>query len=627
MAADRERLRAALAAACDDLRAARPVGSSHWVGELSTSALSTATAVSALSLLGEAADSPLIARGVDWLASHGNADGGWGDTDRSFSNISTTMLTVAAFHLAGQAAEQAGRLAAAEQYIAAQGGLAGLRKRYGRDKTFAVPILANSALAGRVPWSDVAPLPFELAALPQRLYRFLRLPVVSYAIPALVAIGQLRFFHRPPANPLVRWWRQRSVAASLRVLERMQPQSGGYLEAIPLTSFVVMSLAATGRRDHPVAQRGAAFLRSAVLADGSWPIDVNLATWLTSLSVGALAAAEPDWDRRLQDERPHGVDDCLNWLLQCQHLQRHPFTGADPGGWGWTDLSGAVPDADDTPAALLALARFRELPECREETRTRIDAAARAGIDWLLGLQNADGGWPTFCRGWGQLPFDRSGADLTAHALRALLAWEASPAPSDFARQRLARALRGGWNYLGNSQREDGSWVPLWFGNQRHPAEENPVYGTAKVLLAYGEAGRDAEPRPRKALDWLAHQLLAESGPDSVEEVALAVEALAACERAGRETAERRAAYQQGLDWLLRAVETRDHLKAAPIGLYFARLWYYERLYPLAFTVAALGRARAVSECPETSEQPWSSLPGVPSAAAEETTRAGEVSR
>ncbi len=26
----------------------------------------------------------------------------------------------------------------------------------------------------------------------------------------------------------------------------------------------------------------------------------------------------------------------------------------------------------------------------------------------------------------------------------------------------------------------------------------------------------------------------------------------------------------------------------APIGFYFAKLWYYERLYPMVFTVAAL---------------------------------------
>ena len=33
------------------------------------------------------------------------------------------------------------------------------------------------------------------------------------------------------------------------------------------------------------------------------------------------------------------------------------------------------------------------------------------------------------------------------------------------------------------------------------------------------------------------------------------------------------------------------HRENAPIGFYFAKLWYYERLYPLVFAVAALGRA------------------------------------
>ena len=48
-------------------------------------------------------------------------------------------------------------------------------------------------------------------------------------------------------------------------------------------------------------------------------------------------------------------DGLLNWLLDCQNTDVHPFTGAAPGGWGWSDLSGAVPDADATPGALIAL--------------------------------------------------------------------------------------------------------------------------------------------------------------------------------------------------------------------------------------------------------------------------------
>ena len=100
------------------------------------------------------------------------------------------MLVNAAFHLAGENDSHKEMLDRAEAYIQQKGGIKGLRERYGKDKTFAVPILTNYALAGLVPWKKVSPLPFELACFPQSFYRFLRLPVVSYAIPALVAIGQ-----------------------------------------------------------------------------------------------------------------------------------------------------------------------------------------------------------------------------------------------------------------------------------------------------------------------------------------------------------------------------------------------------------------------------------------------------
>ena len=42
--------------------------------------------------------------------------------------------------------------------------------------------------------------------------------------------------------------------------------------------------------------------------------------------------------------------------------------------------------------------------------------------------------------------------------------------------------------------------------------------------------------------------------------------------------------------------ELRTH-DAAPIGLYFARLWYYEELYPLIFALHGLAM-----ECPNSKE-------------------------
>ena len=657
---DFDRLLAAYEKARDDLLAER-VDAGHWTGELASSALATATAVSALSLIHRSEGSGfrvqgsanpealdlkrLIDRGIDYLETQQNSDGGFGDTDLSHSNIATTMLVRAAFHLSDVAERHSDLLDRAARYIETKGGIGGLRARYGQDKTFAVPILTNCALAGLVDWREVSPLPFEFAAFPQSWFRFLRLPVVSYAIPALVAIGQARFFHRPPRNPVARAIRKMTIRRTLGVLERMQPDSGGYLEAIPLTSFVVMSLAGTGRADHPVAQRGVKFLLDTVRVDGSWPIDTNLATWVTTLSINALEGS----GFRVQGSAAAEKSDStalIEWLLSCQHTDWHPFTGAAPGGWGWSDLSGAVPDVDDTAGALLAVTRFvapdqfdRQAPH-GAGLSGRAYSAAMQGTCWLANLQNGDGGWPTFCRGWGTLPFDRSSPDLTAHAIRALTAWLdlgrwGADRPSRFA-ARIERAFR----YLAENQRADGSWVPLWFGNQDHPEEENPVYGTARVLLAYRDLGRMDDEAVGGGVRWLIANQNPDGGwgaaaplasrrlksPDdvaslkspayrgtnvprspsavlniaansgsSIEETAWAVEGLLAGldNRMLAIDNSLQIAIRQGVDWLVRAVEDGRHRQPAPVGFYFAKLWYYEKLYPLAFTVSALGEAAA----------------------------------
>jgi squalene-hopene/tetraprenyl-beta-curcumene cyclase len=585
---DRERLERAYQTALAALLAERtPEG--HWVGQLSTSALSTATAVSALALVSKhdpsaPSHNDLIAGGTAWLAAHQNTDGGWGDTTKSFSNISTTMLCRAAFHITGTAARNADSLRRADAYMAERHGTTpeqhaeAVRRRYGKDRTFSVPILMTGALAGLVSWKEVPPLPFELACFPQSFFRFLRLPVVSYALPALIAIGQAVYHHRGSWNPLRRF----SINKSLRVLQALQPSSGGYLEATPLTSFVTMGLASSGRADHPVGRKAVEFLAKSVLPDGSWPIDTNLATWVTTLSINALAVAG-------ELKSLENCEAVRDWLLKQQYKERHPYTGADPGGWAWTNLPGGVPDADDTPGAVLALIHLGLEP------RDPPYAIGR-GSEWLLRLQNRDGGWPTFCRGWGHLPFDRSGADLTAHVLRAI---DAVPrtllALPD--RKYIAMIYRqaqyNGFDYLAATQRPDGSWLPLWFGCQHAPDDENPTYGTARVLAAYRDLGMmDSEPT-RRAVAWLVSAQNPDGGwggavntPSSVEETALAVEVLLDATPQGGKVAER------GLSWLIERIEAGGLCDPTPIGFYFAKLWYYEKLYPIIFSVAALGRAR-----------------------------------
>src|SRR5436309_3103058 len=143
------RLEAAYQAALAALLAERtPAG--HWVGELSTSALSTATAVSALALVQKQVaphnqHDALIAGGLAWLAENQNADGGWGDTVKSLSNISTTMLGRAAFHLTGVASSYPECLRRAYVWLwdrygkTAEELAEAVRARYGKDRTFSVP--------------------------------------------------------------------------------------------------------------------------------------------------------------------------------------------------------------------------------------------------------------------------------------------------------------------------------------------------------------------------------------------------------------------------------------------------------------------------------------------------------
>ena len=598
----------AVARSVEHLLAARSDGAG-WTGELSSSALSTATAAMALARVNGDACAEPIAAALAWLARHANADGGWGDTTISKSNLSTTLLVWSAFGAAGSDAQRSTAADSAAAWIrrcvgstdpsAITRALAG---RYGGDKTFSVPILTMCALAGRLgppqrAWRLVPALPFELGALSHRWLRRLRLPVVSYALPALIAIGQVRYHHRRPANPLTRFVRGLTRRRTLRRLEHIQPGGGGFLEAAPLTSFVVMSLAAMGLGEGAVARKGVEFLLRTMRRDGSWAIDTNLATWVTTLSVKALAAG----GRLGQDLDAPRRQALVDQLIGQQYRDRHPYTDASPGGWAWTDLSGGVPDADDTAGAMLALRALAPADAA-------VGDAAAAAAGWLMDLQNRDGGMPTFCRGWGTLEFDRSGADLTAHAAAALWAWR-DDLPAEV-RTRSVAAVDRMIGYLTASQQGGGSWLPLWFGNEHADGEGNPTYGTSRVLSALaslGDANIGVAPLIASGVRWLAGAQNDDGGwggqggaPSTIEEPAQAVGALAkivaaaADPRAAKPASGLTDCVARGAAWLVERTGGGTRFDVAPIGLYFARLWYFERLYPVIFTVEALARARRV---------------------------------
>jgi len=568
-----------------------------WSGKLSSSALSTATAIVALKINGNTDDESFINSGFNWLCSNINNDGGYGDTSESASNVSTSLLCYAAVHYC-RASDNSGKdvLNAIEKFLETKGIsfntlniTSSILKFYGNDYTFSVPILSMLTLCGvlsKEAFSSIPRLPFELSLLPASYYRFFNLQVVSYAVPALIGVGIYLHTHHKANFSISRIYRDKAVSPSIRKLSSLLPESGGFLEAIPLTAFVDMCLIASGKKDNDVVKKGIIFIRKQQRPDGSWPIDTDLSTWVTTLAIKALGPQlKPVLGNKV-------IEELKAHLINIQYKEKHPFNGAKPGGWGWTNYSGSVPDADDTPGAILALLGMFE------GTTSEITALIN-GCIWLKELQNSDGGFPTFCKGWGRLPFDSSCADLTGHAILAFvnsLDKLGNNIPVSL-QKKLTRSIKRATEYLYKHQSEDGSWLPLWFGNQLTADKKNPVYGTAKVSIYLedcltvknipAELGEKLTEMTSKAQQFLRYQQNTDgswggaSGIEgTTEETALAISALA-------KKYPDKCIY--GFEWLAKNYKTNG-LKASPIGLYFAALWYDEEMYPLAYYIEALRR-------------------------------------
>ncbi len=567
-----------------------------WTGELSSSALGVAVAVAALHFHNPEENKKKIQSGLTWLKNNVNSDGSFGDTPESSGNISTSLLVYAAVNLYADSDESlkelqkkiAGYLFKNKIDIESGKVAETILAHYKTDYTFSVPILTMCALC-EIPqenaYQKIPQLPFELALLPQRFYRLLNLSVVSYAIPALIAVG-IVIFKKKKSGKILQWIRRGAERKALKILQKSMPESGGFLEAIPLTAFVALSLINAGYKNMDVVEKGIAFLKRTQREDGGWPIDVDLSTWVTTLSVKALGMKKDEVLSQDQQQR------IITHLKSVQNKTIHPFNGTSPGGWGWTNYSGSVPDCDDTPGAMLALLKL----DSDENVKTEV----LAGASWLLKLQNSDGGFPTFSKGWGKLPFDQSCADLTGHCFLALattLSVYKNEIDSNF-HKKIKKALERTLVYLRKNQREDGSWIPLWFGNQQVANHENPVYGTARVLTYLKDSLHllDESPGIQKSLNQMIEVgekfLLKVQNTDgswggdkeiagSIEETALAISAFSKKDFAKEIT--------KGIDWL----EDQSHdekLKSAPIGLYFASLWYDEKMYPVTAYLEAIVR-------------------------------------
>jgi len=165
---------------------------------------------------------------------------------------------------------------------------------------------------------------------------------------------------------------------------------------------------------------------------------------------------------------------------------------AAPGGWAFEFRNDFYPDVDDTAFVLMALQRVK-YPE-----PVRMEAAMRSGIQWLLSMQNRDGGWGAFDRDNDRkflcnIPFadhnamiDPSTADVTARVVECLgrCGWPAEHP-----------VIQRGVKFLRKDQCDDGSWFGRWGVNY--------IYGTGGVLRALETVSLATREYCQRAVAWL----------------------------------------------------------------------------------------------------------------------------
>jgi squalene-hopene/tetraprenyl-beta-curcumene cyclase len=213
--------------------------------------------------------------------------------------------------------------------------------------------------------------------------------------------------------------------------------------------------------------------------------------WDTGIATYALA------ESGLRADHP-AVRKAVDWLVakECRHAgdwQANVKQKVEPSGWYFEFNNAYYPDVDDTAMVAMALERAANgiAPEARE--------SAERGVQWMLAMQNEDGGWAAFDRTISRpimefIPFadhnaiqDPSCPDITGRTLECL------------GHHGLTTGHPGveqAVEFLKRTQEPEGCWFGRWGVNY--------IYGTWEVLCGLRQVGVDMrEPWIQRAGRWL----------------------------------------------------------------------------------------------------------------------------
>jgi squalene-hopene/tetraprenyl-beta-curcumene cyclase len=517
-------LRCLLSAQADD---------GYWWGELEADTTLESDYIPYLHALGKL-DSEKTAKLANYIRERQLPDGGWPLFPNGPSELNATVKAYVALRLAGDAASDP-HLLKAKARVHDLGGLESTNSY----------VRFYLAMFGAIDWSYAPAIAPELMLLPLwlpfNLYemsswtRAIVIPMTiiyalkpSWPLPKGITVQEL--FKTPGARPPSLCWRGSAVSwrnafialdralkayerlpwkplrktavnrAHRWMVERLERSEGlGTIYPAMMNSIYAMLARGSDTTD-PLLSREIGYLERYEIEDET-TLRVQPCispVWDTAIAMVALeeAGLDPSHPALVKSAR---------WLLENQVLSGGDWQAKNrkgaPGGWAFEFRNDYYPDVDDTAFVLMALCRVA----LSEEDRLR--GAIRRGIDWLLSMQNRDGGWGAFdhennLQFLNNIPFadhnamlDPSTADVTARVVECLghMGWSGSDPVIQRARK-----------FLSLDQCSDGSWFGRWGVNY--------IYGTSGVLRALEQLHLSGGEDCKRAADWLRSVQNADGG-------------------------------------------------------------------------------------------------------------------
>jgi squalene-hopene/tetraprenyl-beta-curcumene cyclase len=520
----------------------------HWCGELEGDTILESEYILLMAFLGRE-DDPNVAKAARYILTQQRPDGAWSNYPGGPVDLSVSVKAYFALKIAGYSIDHPD-LALARELIRLAGGPVGCN-------SFSKFFLA---LLGQFPYDNCASVPPEMMFLPRWSYiniyafsswtRTIVVPLTIFSahkpvrhLPESMGIREL-FLEDPmtprwPCPPSKRWFswtnffigvdqvikfwerhgprwiRQKAIERADQWMQAHFDDSDGVGAIFPPIIYTIICLKCLGYDDeHPKFRWAMKQLEDLFLEeDDTLRVQPCFSpVWDTALSLNALAMSN-------NGDAQDAMVDASRWLVDREVRRPGDWSLLNPelppAGWFFEYRNGFYPDTDDTAMVLMGLARSgcawdrTGLDESDLPATFHFDGphapngtllpCARRGIDWLLGMQNTDGGWAAFDRDINhqileKVPFadhkamlDPSCPDITARVLEALGQFGYRPG-----NPHVDRALA----FLERTQDPRGCFIGRWGVNY--------LYGTWQVLQGLEAIGFDRDhPMVRQAVAWL----------------------------------------------------------------------------------------------------------------------------